>query len=33
MEEKFNEILQLFCVNNTKGYSVKEIDKVKQTLG
>lgn len=33
MEEKFNEILQLFCVNNPKGYSVKEIDKVKQTVG
>lgn len=33
MEEKFNEILQLFCVRNPKGYSAKDIENVKQTVG
>ncbi len=33
MEEKFNEILQLFCIENPEGYSVKDMEKIKQTVG
>lgn len=33
MEEKFNEILQLFCVENPEGYSLEDMEKVKQTVG
>jgi len=33
MEEKFNEILQLFSVGKPKGYSLKELEKVKRIVG
>lgn len=33
MDEKFDEILQLFCVDEPEGYSVEELEKVKSMVG
>lgn len=33
MEEKFDEILQLFCVDEPKGCSLEELERVKRVVG